>query len=146
MSLLNQSVAQFYPSGTQAPFPTFKYLLSYFSWTFYKGQKWIQPASPGLQCQFSQGRRSLQAFDMHETKGYGAPLFDLHQIINCCSIKQNKAYTVAINYSVMLSTLSEAERVLEESKAAIFHGCFSDDITLCYSVLPVNLCSVKPCI
>lgn len=37
------------------------------------------------------------------------PFFDLHQIIHCCWIKQNKACIVAINYSAMLSTLSELE-------------------------------------
>lgn len=151
MNLLHQTVTKLYPFGTQVHFPVFRYLLLYFfpgiySWTFHKGQKLIQPDSTGLQFQSSHGKWNLRAFYMHEMKAYSAPLFHLHQIINCCWTKQNKACTVAINYSDMLWTLSESQRALEESKAVIFHGCFSDDITLCYSVIPVKLYSVKPCI
>lgn len=95
--------------------------------------------------QFSQGRWNLQAFCIHEMKGYSAPLFHLCQIINCCWTKQNKACTVANNYSVILWTLSESQGVLEESEAVIFHGRFPDDITFYYSVIPMNNDSVKPC-
>lgn len=67
-------------------------------------------SSRELQFQFSQSRWNLKEFRIYEMKQYGAFLFHFHQIISCCRIKQNKACIVAINYFIILWTLSELQR------------------------------------
>lgn len=132
VNLLYQSVTTLYPSGTQAHFLVFRYLLSYFS------QGYIPDPSTKDRNEYHQPAQgcnssSVKADETCKHSIYTKwAFFDLHQIIHCCWIKQNKACIVAINYSAMLSILSELE-CWRNLKLQSFTG--ASQMTLPYVIL-----------